>query len=87
MHCRGKRSGARGYVAVRMTALEEMPQAVAGLLERVEKFVDSLDGVGYFTPVEIGNQFVTKVGGAANTVGDEHGNDFGVIAALELKFP
>ena len=83
----GRRSSARGYIAVRMAALEEMPQPVARLLERVVKVVDSLDFGGHFSRVEIGNQFAAEVCGAANAVRYEHRNDLAVIAALELKFP
>jgi hypothetical protein len=64
-----------------------MPQAVTGLLERIEKIVNSPDFGGDFSRVQIGNQFVAQVCGAANAVGHEQGNDFAVITALELKFP
>src|SRR4029077_5269831 len=70
-----------------MAALQEMAQAVAGLFERIEKFVDTLDVIGDLSGVEIGDQFVAKVGGAANTLGEEQGNNFRFIAPLQLKFP
>ena len=70
-----------------MAALEEMPQAVASLLEGIEKFVDFLGFAGHFSRVDIRDEFMAQVCGAANAVGHEHRNDFAVIPALELKFP
>src|SRR5579862_2277572 len=80
-------SSARGYVAVWMAALEEMPQAVAGLFEGVVKIVNSPDSVGQFSRVEIGNQFVAQVRGAADAAGHERGNDLAVVPALQLILP
>src|ERR1700688_1582323 len=70
-----------------MAAFEEMAQAVARLLEGIVKFIDFLGRAGHFPRVDIRDEFVAEVGGAANAVRDEHRNDFAVIPALELKFP
>src|SRR5579864_2114135 len=83
----GEKSGAGGCIAVRVSALEQMPQAVAGLLEGIEKFVDFLGFAGHFSGVDIGDEFVAEVCGAANAVSHEQRNNFAVIPALELKFP
>ena len=70
-----------------MATLKKMPQAVASLLEGIEKFVDFLGFAGHFSRVDIGDEFVAEVGGAANAVGHEQRNNFAVIPALKLKFP
>ena len=68
----GWNSGTRSEVAIRMAALEEMPQAVADKFERVVQLVDPLDFDGKLSCVQIGDQFVTEICGAANAIRDEH---------------
>ena len=70
-----------------MTALQQVPQTIAGLFKGFVKPIDALDSVGHMTCVQIGNQFLAKVCGASNALGHQQNRNFALITALELQFP
>src|SRR5882762_4975422 len=76
--------GSSGQISVRFAALEEIPQAVAGLLERAVKLVHPLAIGSYSSRVHVSDNFEAQVRGAADSLGSQPQGEFSVISPVHL---